>query len=193
MTALLLLLLALAAAAPLLAVPGRRLLPDPVVPVAAVCALLVGAAAVLAARSDGLAGPAYAVAAVLGVLAATTAGSIVVRAVFRLVRGELLPRGPRPTPADTDPRAATEGVTGADGEPETVLRGGAWIGYLERAAVSATLLAGWPEGIALALAVKGVGRYSELRASNAPEAFIIGTFASVLWAAALAGVVHLVR
>lgn len=72
--------------------------------------------------------------------------------------------------------------------------GGAWIGALERAAVAATLLAGWPEGIALVLAVKGVGRYAELRGdSNAPEAFIIGSFASLLWAAAVAGSVQLLR
>ena len=45
----------------------------------------------------------------------------------------------------------------------SVLRGGAWIGYLERGAVAATLLAGFPEGLALVLAVKGVGRYPELR------------------------------
>jgi hypothetical protein len=72
------------------------------------------------------------------------------------------------------------------------LRGGAWIGYLERAAIAATLLAGWPEGIALTLAVKGVGRYPELKdtsagPTNAPEAFIIGTLVSVLWACAAAG------
>jgi hypothetical protein len=78
-----------------------------------------------------------------------------------------------------------------------VLRGGAWVGYLERAAISATLLAGWPEGMALVLAVKGVGRYPELRGpesvqSHAPETFIIGTLASVLRAAACAGVAVLI-
>jgi hypothetical protein len=72
-----------------------------------------------------------------------------------------------------------------DGE---VLRGGAWIGSLERLGVFATLAAGWPEGVAVVLAVKGVGRYQELGASGAAERFIIGTFASVLWAAACAGV-----
>ena len=74
-----------------------------------------------------------------------------------------------------------------------MLRGGAWIGFLERGAVAATLLAGWPEGIALVLAVKGVGRYSELREANAPEAFIIGTLASLLWAGAAAGTAQLLR
>ena len=92
-----------------------------------------------------------------------------------------------------------------------VLRGGAWIGSFERAGVFAALIAGWPEGIAVVLALKGLGRYSELKsdrgtsgaptgpqtgsATGAPtgggvaERFIIGTFCSVLWAVACAGVV----
>jgi hypothetical protein len=76
-----------------------------------------------------------------------------------------------------------------------VLRGGAWIGALERAAVFASLVAGWPEGLAIVLALKGLGRYPELRNgenTGAAERFIIGTFTSVLWAAACAGVVRLV-
>ena len=83
-------------------------------------------------------------------------------------------------------------------EAGQVLRGGAWIGGLERLAVFATLLAGWPEGLAVVLAVKGLGRYPELRAAEegvrtgAAERFIIGTLVSVLWAAACAGVVVLV-
>ena len=44
-----------------------------------------------------------------------------------------------------------------------VLRGGAWIGALERLAVFVTVLAGWPEGLAVTLALKGLGRYPELR------------------------------
>ncbi len=66
-----------------------------------------------------------------------------------------------------------------------VLRGGAWIGSLERAAVAIAVLSGWPEGIALALAVKGLGRYPELRNqehTGTAERFLIGTFTSVLWA-----------
>ena len=74
-----------------------------------------------------------------------------------------------------------------------VLRGGAWIGALERAAIFATLAAGWPEGLAVVLALKGLGRYPELRAAEVgtAERFIIGTFTSVLWACACAGVVAL--
>jgi hypothetical protein len=78
-----------------------------------------------------------------------------------------------------------------------VLRGGAWIGVFERCAVYAALASGWPEGLAVVLALKGLGRYSELKAGGAgdgspptggvAERFIIGTFASVLWASACAG------
>ena len=77
----------------------------------------------------------------------------------------------------------------------SVLRGGAWIGALERAGVFAAVVAGWGTGLAVVLAVKGLGRYPELRAAEdgvrtgAAERFIIGTFASVLWACGCAGVV----
>src|SRR3546814_12609776 len=70
-----------------------------------------------------------------------------------------------------------------------VLRGGGWIGGLERTAVFASVVAAWPSGLAIILALKGLGRYAELRSSTpgAAERFIIGTFASVLWAIACAG------
>lgn len=73
-----------------------------------------------------------------------------------------------------------------------VLRGGAWIGMLERAAITGTVLAGFPEGIAVVLAIKGLGRYPELRESHpdkrspAAERFIIGTLISYTWAGASA-------
>lgn len=72
-----------------------------------------------------------------------------------------------------------------------VLRGGAWIGALERLGVYVALVAGWPPGLAIVLAVKGLGRYPELRNqedTGVAERFIIGTFTSVLWAVACAGV-----
>lgn len=89
-------------------------------------------------------------------------------------------------------------------EAASVLRGGTWIGAFERAGIFAALAAGWPEGIAVVLGLKGLGRYSELKSSGSPapadpdkpaaptggvaERFIIGTFSSVLWAVACAGV-----
>jgi hypothetical protein len=76
-------------------------------------------------------------------------------------------------------------------EAGAVLRGGAWIGALERLAVYVALVVGWAPGLAIVLAVKGLGRYPELRNqedTGVAERFIIGTFASVLWAVACAGV-----
>lgn len=75
----------------------------------------------------------------------------------------------------------------------STLRGGAWIGALERLAIYSGLLIGWPEAIAIVLAVKGLGRYPELKNgenSAVAERFIIGTFVSVLWACGCAGLTH---
>lgn len=73
------------------------------------------------------------------------------------------------------------------------LPGGRWIGILERAGMYGCLVAGFPAGVAFIIAVKGLGRYPELRAQANPrvgELFIIGTLASLLWAAALAGIAY---
>ena len=205
MTVLALILLLLSAAAPVALPVLRRWVPDPVLPAAVLATLLLALAAAVAAGSDPAHGWRLAAALVLGVAAATTGGGLVVRGVFRLMRKEWRswsrPAAPLAPSAPDDPAASDEGSpeAGDDAAPdgaasvETVLRGGAWIGFLERAAVAATLLAGWPEGIALVLAVKGVGRYSELRETNAPEAFIVGTLASLLWASAAAGTAQLLR
>ena len=71
----------------------------------------------------------------------------------------------------------------------TFLRGGEWIGYLERLTVFGTVLAGFPEGVAVAMLVKSFARYPEIKAGStgAAERFIIGTFVSVLFACACAG------
>ena len=63
-------------------------------------------------------------------------------------------------------------------------------------AIFAGLVASWPEAIAIVLAVKGLGRYPELRSgekSAVAERFIIGTFVSVLWACGCAGLVAWLR
>ncbi len=72
------------------------------------------------------------------------------------------------------------------------LRGGRVIGFLERGAVAGTLTMGWPQGLAIILAVKGLARYPELREAHAGEQFIIGTVGSVLYAVAVAGTAHLI-
>jgi len=73
-------------------------------------------------------------------------------------------------------------------EPTTrILRGGAIIGVLERLAVCLAILAGQPVAIAYVVAIKGLGRFAELKETPvAAERFIIGTLSSMLWAAGVA-------
>jgi hypothetical protein len=78
-----------------------------------------------------------------------------------------------------------------DGEPQEVMRGGTTIGYLERLAVVAALIAGFPEAIAVVVALKGIGRFSELATAPARERFIVGTLSSLLWACLVGALVRL--
>ncbi len=87
--------------------------------------------------------------------------------------------------------AAVPGIVAEDAAPREVLRGGTTIGYLERLGVALAIVVGFPEAIAVVVAIKGIGRFSELAAAEARERFIIGTLASLLWACVVAGVVRL--
>jgi hypothetical protein len=158
--------------------------------------LLLAAALVVASPRTAHADPGAARAllvALAGALA-VAGGGPVTALVF-----ELVDRREPPAPPNGEDRPAVRPVPHDLAGAGRVLRGGAWIGVLERLAVVGTLVAGWPEGLAVVLAVKGLGRYPELRAaedgprSGAAERFIIGTFTSVLWACACATVVVLVR
>ena len=138
-------------------------------------ATLLGAVAFLAVNSAGHDRAQQETAVVLCVLASLVSGGPVTLALLRL--------------ADHGTPAHPQGPARAG-----VLTGGAWIGALERLAITTTLLARWPEGLVLVLAVKGLGRYPELHnagqadQSGTAERFIIGTFTSCLWAAACAGI-----
>lgn len=150
---------------------GERLRP---VWAALLLSALLAVAALLAWVAEGPPGAIADGAIVAAVLAAVAGGGPIATAVLRAA----------------DPSEV--GVAGGPGDP-AILRGGAWIGALERAAVAGTLLAGWPEGLAVVLAVKGLGRFSELGAPAAAERFIVGTLASGLWAAGCVGVALLLR
>ncbi|WP_346618818.1 hypothetical protein [Blastococcus montanus] len=136
-------------------------------------------------------GVALAVAGGLAWLGTGGAGAVQAGAVLALLAA-VAGGGPVATAVLHAADPAATGVSGGPQDPD-ILRGGAWIGVLERTAIAATLLAGWPEGLAVILAVKGLGRFSELRAPAAAERFIVGTLASALWAVACVGVVALLR
>jgi hypothetical protein len=158
------------------------------IPTALVLAL-VGGAAFSTALGSTLTGRWHATFIVVGLVAAAIGGNHVTLAVFDAIdQGHIdqghIDQGPEEEAAvhSAEPSAAEPGSLRSAG---AVLRGGAWIGILERLAVFATLAARWPEGIAVVLAVKGLGRYPELRTGHRPglaERFIIGTLVSVLWA-----------
>ena len=101
-------------------------------------------------------------------------GNPVIRAVLRRI-------DPARADGDPDVRRARENL----GLLQQELPGGRWVGMLERLAVFVCIVAGFPAGIAVVLGVKGLGRYAELASptSRKGELFIIGTLASLLWAA----------
>ena len=87
-----------------------------------------------------------------------------------------------PEPAAAEPAGDADTVSAA-----RILRGGAIIGVLERFAVCLAILAGQPVAIAYVVAIKGLGRFAELKATPvAAERFIIGTLTSLLWASGVA-------
>ncbi|MCD2144449.1 hypothetical protein [Gordonia paraffinivorans] len=145
-----------------------------------VLAGLASATAIVATAAGPATGFWAHAAPVIAAAAAVTGGGPIVRAVLAL--GGVRPAPAADDSADEDPQSTTE---------VGPLRGGRVIGYLERLAVVSTLMAGWPEGLAIILAVKGLARYPELRAPQASEQFIMGTFVSVLWAIGMAGIEHL--
>jgi hypothetical protein len=91
-------------------------------------------------------------------------------------------QGRSAAPASPSPPSAEAMGTSA----VEVLRGGTTIGILERLAIAGAIVAGFPEAVAVVVAIKGVGRFSELAAPEAKERFIIGTLASFVWACACA-------
>jgi len=83
--------------------------------------------------------------------------------------------------------AGTAGAADASVSSPRILRGGAIIGVLERLAVCLAVLTGQPVAIAYVVAIKGLGRFAELKETPvAAERFIIGTLTSLLWAAGVA-------
>jgi hypothetical protein len=133
--------------------------------------LSVGLALALVWFDEGIHATSHPFLTLVAGVAAVTGGGLVTTQVFALV--------------DRDSRDSRVRHSGE------ILRGGAWIGALERLGVYVALVAGWAPGLALVLAVKGLGRYPELRNqedTGAAERFIIGTFTSVLWAAACVGI-----
>jgi hypothetical protein len=90
--------------------------------------------------------------------------------------------------ADAPPSGSAGSVPAAP--TQRILRGGAIIGILERLGVCLAILTGQPVAIAYIVAIKGLGRFAELKETPvAAERFIIGTLTSMLWAAGTAAAI----
>lgn len=132
----------------------------------AIAAVILGIAVVIRVVAD-VGTPKEDLLGLFGLVLAVLGGSVVTTAAFAQIDGH------------TEEKADTLEAAGR------VLRGGTWIGLLERFVVYTTLVAAYPAGIAYVLAIKGLGRYPELRNqknTGTAERFIIGTMISVIWA-----------
>jgi F0F1-type ATP synthase membrane subunit c/vacuolar-type H+-ATPase subunit K len=129
---------------------------------------LLTATAVLSVNCHRVHGFLFAATSALTLTAATFGGMPLPPAAFHIARRQ---------PDTGDPLPTVRGGP---------LHGGRMVGVLERVAVAAAVISGWPEGMAIVLAIKGLARYPDLRDSKVSEQFIIGTFTSVLWAIAVA-------
>ena len=129
---------------------------------------------------------------VLGLTVAVFGGSPAAATALDLAMGGTVAPGLHGGIIVAEKRTADEGHRGVQSTTKReVLRGGLTIGVLERVASAGAIIAGFPEALAIVVAIKGVGRFTELEAPEARERFIIGTFASLIWACAGALVVHL--
>ena len=150
--------------------PGRQV-------VGGVLGLAVALAVVASIFGEPVTGVQHDILILFAIVLAVAGGGVVTSAVFDTIDSS---RSPATTHGQTMSAAAE------------ILRGGVWIGALERLAVFGSLAARWPEGVAIVLAVKGLGRYPELKMGTATgvrgpttgtaERFIIGTMTSVIWA-----------
>jgi hypothetical protein len=96
------------------------------------------------------------------------------------------------TAAADAPPAGPPG-SGPAAPTQRILRGGAIIGILERLGVCLAILTGQPVAIAYIVAIKGLGRFAELKETPvAAERFIIGTLTSMLWAAGTAAAIKVI-
>ncbi|WP_326503851.1 hypothetical protein [Rothia nasimurium] len=98
----------------------------------------------------------------------------------------------------TTPEGEQLQIEGTLSSPKThesaLLAGGHWIGIFERLTIAALLVFAQPALLAAVVAVKGLARYPEIRAkSSLAEKFIVGTFASALWAGLCVLPTHLIQ
>lgn len=141
----------------------------------------------LAFRTESLA-PSYPLPVISGILLAvlaTVGGNPITVAVLRYSQS-----GSRFSDNSEEPGEVKNGTLVDSGRAAAsggqALRGGTIIGYLERLALVAAIVLGRFEIVIVLIAIKGLGRFSELDSPKVRERFIIGTLVSLVWAAGCA-------
>ncbi|AGW42133.1 hypothetical protein O159_21540 [Leifsonia xyli subsp. cynodontis DSM 46306] len=99
----------------------------------------------------------------------------------------VLALGTRPAPLGANGGIVVHDRVSGPESTREVLRGGTIIGLLERFAATGAIMAGFPEALAVLIAIKGVGRFTELETPETRERFLIGTLVSLVWACVCAG------
>lgn len=156
-----------------------------------VCAsLLLLAVALCVVASQPLGFRAAKMSAVVGIVVLLTVpANRVVADILAVARqssqgsGEVVAAGRRPSPE-----------SGKQDEPGSSMRGGRWIGPLERILILLLASVEAPAAIAAIVAAKGVIRFPEIsqdKAGQKAEEFLIGSFASWILAVLGAVVIHL--
>ena len=177
------LFLALCAALVLVVVSLRR---PRNVPLAIAAALVVVGLVIVVMTPYNVPGIMGMILALLGLALAVLGGDTVVRRVLDMATHGTVQQG-----IAGGILVGVRGDSEDQGAVQEILRGGTTIGYLERLGVTLGLIAGFPEAIAVVVALKGIGRFSELSTPAARERFIVGTLASLLWACVIGALVRL--
>ena len=106
-----------------------------------------------------------------------------------VLRSARVPEPPRVAVSGDQRSPVMQRLEAEQAEQREVLRGGMWIGILERVAFTAAILSARFELAAVVVAIKALGRYPEIRENPAvSERFIIGTLTSLLVAGACGAV-----
>lgn len=177
------LFLALCAALVLVVVSLRR---PRNVPLAIAAALAVVGLVIVVMTPYNVPGIMGMILALLGLALAVLGGDPIVRRVLEMATHGTVQQG-----IAGGILVGVRGDSEEAGAVQEILRGGTTIGYLERLGVALGLIAGFPEAIAVVVALKGIGRFSELSTPAARERFIVGTLASLLWACVIGALVRL--
>lgn len=153
--------------------------------VASICFfLIIGIALYIAIISENIENDShkYVIFCILTVLASCSAGSTISLAAQSFLKDSSAPKEPTRIKGNFLGRDFSAELT-KEKDGDGAYGGGKIIGVLERASITLILITGLHQSLIIIFTIKGLARYSEIKSGTlTAERFIIGTFASSLWA-----------